>query len=74
MVWFYERQGKYLRYEVRQEPVGSSYELSVCYPDARVQVEHFQDPGTLIARFEETQGQLRHDGWIVSGPLDLQTA
>ena len=73
MVWFYERQGQYLRYEVRQEPVGPSYELCVRYPDARMQVEQFQDPRALIERFGETQGRLHHDGWTVAGLFDLRT-
>jgi hypothetical protein len=71
MVWFFERHGQYLQYEVRRAPDSEAYELVVRYPDAPTRWERIVDPHLLVERFKETQGQLRRDGWTIAGTTDL---
>ena len=47
MVWFYERQGAFIRCETRTAPNGVGFELVVIQPDGSEQVEHFDDSATL---------------------------
>ena len=43
MVWFYERQGTFIRCETRVASSGSGFELVVIQPDGSERVEHFDD-------------------------------
>ena len=43
MVWFYERQGTFIRCETRTASSGSGFELVVIQPDGSERVEHFDD-------------------------------
>jgi hypothetical protein len=66
MVWFYERQGNFIRCETRTAPTGG-FELVVIEPDGSERVEHFDDSSTLARRQAELENTLTHDGW--TGPF-----
>jgi len=67
MVWFYERQGSFIRCETRTAAGGTGFELVVIQPDGSERVEHFDDSATLAKRQAEIENTLTHDGW--SGPF-----
>jgi len=65
MVWFYERQGAFIRCETRAAASGIGFELVVIQPDGSERVEHFDDSATLARRQAELgtmDGQARLDG------------
>ena len=67
MVWFYERQGAFIRCETRNAAEGVGFELLIIRPDGSETVEHFDDSASLTKRQEELQSTLSHDGW--TGPF-----
>jgi len=67
MVWFYERQGAFIRCETRTSQSGKGFELVVIQPDGSERVEHFDDSATLSRRQAELESTLSHDGW--AGPF-----
>jgi hypothetical protein len=67
MVWFYERQGTFIRCETRVASSGSGFELVVIQPDGSERVEQFDDSATLARRQAELENTLTHDGW--TGPF-----
>ena len=67
MVWFYERQGSFIRCETRDAASGNGFELVVIQPDGTEHVEHFDDSATLARRQAELENSLTHDGW--TGPF-----
>jgi hypothetical protein len=67
MVWFYERQGSFIRCETRDAANGPGFELVIIQPDGSERVEHYTDSATLTRRQEELQSSLTHDGW--TGPF-----
>lgn len=66
MVWFYERQGTFIRCETRIAAAGG-FELVVIEPDGSERVEHFEDSSTLSRRQAELENTLTDDGW--AGPF-----
>ncbi|MEW6320686.1 MAG: hypothetical protein AB1635_06325 [Acidobacteriota bacterium] len=66
MVWFFERQGSFIRCETRQSGDGA-FELVIVQPDGAEQVERFEDSATLTRRQQELQRSLSGDGW--TGPF-----
>jgi hypothetical protein len=67
MVWFYEREGAFIRCETRDAQNGAGFELVVIQPDGTEHVEYFEDSAALSRRQAELQSSLSHDGW--SGPF-----
>ena len=67
MVWFYERQGAFIRCETRNAVLGRGFELVVIQPDGSERVEQFDDSATLARRQAELESTLSHDGW--AGPF-----
>lgn len=66
MIWLFERQGEYLRYEARPAKDGSGFELIITSPDGTEVTERFDDSGALSKRQRELESQLSGEGW--SGP------
>ena len=64
MVFFYEREGQFIRCESRPADAGSGYELVVIYPDGRERLERFDDPVELNRRQLELQSELTSTGWF----------
>lgn len=67
MVWFYERQGAFIRCEARTADNGIGFELVVVQPDGTERIEWFDDSATLARRQLELESSLASDGW--TGPF-----
>ena len=65
MIWFFERQGEYVRCETRKTADGA-YELVITKADGTEDVERFDDSSTLAKRQVEIEQGLTADGW--TGP------
>jgi hypothetical protein len=63
MIWFFDRNGQQLRYEIRRSENGEAYELVVTYPGGRVEVEQLRDPSALLKRCTDLAELLKIDGW-----------
>jgi len=63
--WWFERAGKFLRYETRDRPTGG-YELRVIRADGSEEVESFESTMALNRRQLDFERQLASEGW--SGP------
>lgn len=63
MIWFFDREGQRLRYEIRRKDVSDAYELVVTYPDGRIEVEEMRQPADLLKRCAELAESLRQKGW-----------
>jgi hypothetical protein len=66
MIWLFERQGEYFRYEAGPARSGPGYELILTHPDGTQVVERFEDSGDLTRRQKALEAQLVGEGW--SGP------
>ena len=67
MVWFFEKEGSFVRFETRDAEDGDGFELLVIHPDGRQQVERFEDSGLLLQRQAELESFFSNDGW--AGPF-----
>jgi hypothetical protein len=64
VVWFFERQGSFLRFETRAiEGHPEWVELVIARPDGTETVERFASSDKLYERQLELQSTLSHDGW-----------
>jgi hypothetical protein len=66
MVWFYERQGNFIRCETRDTDA-RTFELVIVHPDGTEKIERFEDSASLKRRQQELELTLSHDGW--AGPF-----
>lgn len=66
MIWFFDRDGERLRYEISRDRVGGRYRLIITRPDGSESVEEVDEPGQLIDRSVELMNSLRGDGWHVA--------
>jgi hypothetical protein len=65
MVWFFDRDGQKLRYEIQRERGIGSYRLVITHPDGRESIEEVDEPSALIERSVQLMNTLRGDGWQV---------
>ena len=70
MIWFFERQGQYVRCETQKTPDGV-YELITTNADGTERIERFQDSAALAKRQVEIEQGLTTDGW--TGPHGRET-
>jgi hypothetical protein len=63
MIWYFDRNGQRLRYEIRYGGTGAAYEIAVTYPDGRTQVEQIQEAVDLLQRCAEVARALKEEGW-----------
>jgi hypothetical protein len=70
MIWFYQRGGQHLYYEVRLRQDGPGFELGIWYPEGTVLTEHFDTEDALAEGFINLQERLSREGW---GPLERKT-
>lgn len=63
MIWFFDRDGQRLRYEIRRTADDQGYELEVSYPDGRTEVEQMVEPSDLLQRCADLAKTLKEDGW-----------
>ncbi len=69
MIWFFEKQGQQLRFEVRRAPEGAGYEIEIIEPDGSRRVETIASAVDLTKRFAELQDDLASRGWRSPHPL-----
>jgi hypothetical protein len=63
MFYFFRRNGRSIRCEVRADSAGDGYELIVDRPNATLTVEHFGAPPELNRRWREIERTLVREGW-----------
>jgi hypothetical protein len=66
MIWFFDRDGDRLRYEIRHDRSSGCYRLIVTRPDGTEWVEELEQPTDLVERSVELMNSLRTEGWRVS--------
>ena len=65
MIWFFDRDGERLRYEIIRDRAASRYRLVITRPDGSESIEEVNEPTELVARSVELMNSLRGDGWRV---------
>ena len=65
MIWFFDRAGERLRYEIVRDRNGR-YRVVITKPDGTESVEEVDEPTALIERSVELMNSLRGDGWKVA--------
>ena len=65
MIWFFDRDGEQLRYEIHRERSGR-YRVVITRPDGTESVEEIDEPTALIERSVQLMNTLRGDGWKVA--------
>jgi len=66
MIWFFDKYGDRLRYEISHDRGSGCYRLIVTRPDGSESVEELDQPTELIERSVEVMNSLRTEGWRVS--------
>ena len=66
MIWFFDRNGEKLRYEIRRDNSAGYYCVIITQPDGSESVEQVAEPTALIERSVELMNSLRGDGWHVA--------
>ena len=66
MIWFFDRDGQRLRYEISRDRSAGRYRLIITRPDGSESVEEVDEPSQLIERSVELMNSLRGDGWHVA--------
>jgi hypothetical protein len=65
MIWFFDRDGEKLRYEISRDRTGR-YKVVITHPDGTESVEEVDEPTELIERAVQLMNSLRGDGWRVA--------
>jgi len=65
MIWFFDRDGERLRYEVSRDRNGR-YRVVITRPDGTEVVEEVDEPTALVERSVQLMNSLRGDGWKVA--------
>ena len=67
MIWFFDRNGEKLRYEIsRDRSASGRYKVVITRPDGTESVEEVDEPTTLIERSVKLMNSLRGEGWHVA--------
>jgi hypothetical protein len=66
VIWFFDRDGETLRYEVTRDRAAGRYRLVITRPDGSESVEEVDQPTELIERSVQLMNSLRGDGWHVA--------
>ena len=66
MIWFFDRDGETLRYEITRDRTAGRYRLVITRPDGSESVEEVDQPTELIERSVQLMNSLRGDGWHVA--------
>ena len=65
MIWFFDRDGERLRYEISRDRAAGRYRVIITRPDGSESIEEVDEPSELIDRSVELMNSLRGDGWHV---------
>ncbi len=66
MIWFFDRDGLKLRYEITRDRADHRYRVVITHPDGHESVEEVDESTALIERSVELMNSLRGDGWRVA--------
>ena len=66
MIWFFDRNGEKLRYEIRRDRSDGRYRLVITQPDGTASVEEIDQATDLIQRSVTLMNNLRNNGWRVA--------
>ena len=66
MIWFFDRNGEKLRYEISRDRTDGTYRLVLTHPDGTESVEQSDQATDLIERSVRLMNTLRNDGWRVA--------
>jgi hypothetical protein len=66
MIWFFDRNGEKLRYEISHDRLNGVYRVVITHPDGSESVEEVDEPTELIERSVALMNSLRGDGWKVA--------
>jgi hypothetical protein len=66
VIWFFDRNGEKLRYEVRRDRSDGRYRLVITHPDGTETIEEVDQATDLINRSVRLMNTLRNDGWRVA--------
>jgi hypothetical protein len=66
MIWFFDREGQRLRYEISRDRTAGRYRVVITKPDGSESIEEVDEPTKLIERSVELMNSLRVDGWNVA--------
>jgi len=64
MIWFFDRNGERLRYEIQRER--GRYRVVITRPDGTESIEEVEEPTELIERSVKLMNSLRSEGWKVA--------
>jgi hypothetical protein len=67
VIWFYAKQGRHLRCEVRQVIDGDRFDLVITDVDGSERVEQFLDSASVMRRTLQLEAEWVRDGW--DGPF-----
>lgn len=66
MIWFFDKDGERLRYEISRDRTDGHYRVVITRPDGSESIEEVDEPTELIERSVELMNSLRTDGWRVA--------
>ena len=66
MIWFFDKDGEKLRYEITRDRADRKYRVVITHPDGTESVEEVDEPTELIERSVQLMNNLRGDGWRVA--------
>jgi len=66
MIWFFDRNGEKIRYEITRDRRDGRYRVVITRPDGTESIEDVDEPGELIERSVQFMNSLRGDGWRVA--------
>ena len=66
MIWFFDKDGEQLRYEITHDRLAGRYRVVITKPDGSESIEEVDEPTELIERSVQFMNSLRVDGWRVA--------
>ena len=66
IIWFFDREGERLRYEISRDRAVGRYRVVITNPDGSESIEEVDEPTELIERSVQLMNSLRGDGWHVA--------
>jgi hypothetical protein len=66
MIWFFDKDGERLRYEINRDRTDGRYRVVITRPDGSESIEEVDEPTELIERSVQLMNSLRTEGWHVA--------
>lgn len=66
MIWFFDKNGQRLRYEISRDRADGRYKVVITRPDGSESIEEVDEPTELIERSVKLMNSLRTEGWHVA--------